>query len=115
MRTVTESVKLIEQGGKHWLLIQARELYVELRVEDDLAQATSQLRATLESTGNGILVIDWQGRIANMNRLFSAMWQLPEELLLRQDEEAIFKFVYDLVVDAAIVGQRFREIVESNE
>ena len=115
MRTLTKSVKLIEQDGRHWLLIQAREVHVEVRVEDDLAQATSQLRATLESTGNGILVIDWQGRIANMNRLFSAMWQLPEALLLSHDEEAIFNWIFDLVVDAGIVGQRFREVVESND
>ena len=115
MHTVTKSVRPIEQEGKRWLLIQARELPVELHVEDDLAQATSQLRATLESTGNGILVIDWQGRIANMNRLFSTMWRLPEELLLSHDEEAIFCCIFDLVVDSAIVGQRFREVVESNE
>ena len=114
MRTMTKSVRLIEQDGKRWLLIQAREPHVELRTEDDLAQATSQLRATLESTGNGILVVDWQGRIANMNRLFSAMWTLPEELLLRQDEAAIFGYISDLVIDAEILVQRFREVVESN-
>ena len=114
MRTLTKSVRLIEQNDKRWLLIQARELHVEPRAEDDLAQATSQLRATLESTGNGILVIDWQGRIANMNRLFSSMWTLPEELLLRQDEAAIFDYISSLVVDAGILVQRFREVVESN-
>ena len=59
MRTATKSIRKIEQDGKPWLLIQAREVRDELRIEDDLAQTTSQLRATLESTGNGILVIDW--------------------------------------------------------
>jgi len=114
MRTMTKSVRLVAQDGKHWLLIQARELHIELRTEDDLAQATSQLRATLESTGNGILVIDWQGRIVNMNRLFSSMWQLPEALLLSQNDEAIFNCISDLVVDPGILMQRFREVVESN-
>ncbi len=115
MRTVTKSVKVLEQEGRHWLLIQAREARDELGIEDDLAHTTSQLRATLESTGNGILVIDWQGRIASMNRLFSAMWQLPEELLLMQVDSAILDFVSDRVVDPGIIHQRLREIVESNE
>ena len=46
-------------------MVQAREIVDELRIEDTLARTTSQLRATLESTGNGILVIDWQGNIAS--------------------------------------------------
>ena len=114
MRTVTKSVKRIVQDDRHWLLIQAHDQPLELRIEDDLALATSQLRATLESTGNGILVIDWQGHIANINRLFSTLWQLPESLLLNHDEEGIFRCMLDAVVDPTIVSQRFREVVESN-
>ncbi|MEI7429850.1 MAG: response regulator, partial [Betaproteobacteria bacterium] len=94
---------------------QAVENRDEHRIEDDLANTTSQLRATLESTGNGILVVDWQGRIASMNRLFSTMWQLPEDLLLRQDDEAILDFISACVSNADVVLQRLREIVEGKE
>lgn len=69
MRTTSKSVKMmINNGTQRLLLIQAREIY-----EENIAQATSQLRATLESTNNGTLVIDCQGDIANMNRRFSGM------------------------------------------
>ena len=78
MRPAAKTVRLVEQDGRRWLMVQAREISDELRIEDTLARTTSQLRATLESTGNGILVIDWQGKIASMNRLFSTMWQVPE-------------------------------------
>ena len=115
MRTATKSIKTLEKDGKRWLLVQARDVRNELSIEDDLAHTTSQLRATLESTGNGILVIDWQGRIASMNRLFSSMWQIPEELLLRQEDRAILEFISGLVADGDVLEQRLREIVESNE
>lgn len=115
MRQATKSVRVIEQGDQRWLLIQAREVYDDHSIEDDLARTTSQLRATLESTGNGILVIDWQGRIASMNRLFSAMWQLGEDLLLRRDDAAIIDFISSSVVDEDLIRRRLREIVESNE
>ena len=115
MRTATKSIKKVEQDGKPWLLIQAREIQEDLRIEDDLAQKTSQLRATLESTGNGILVIDWQGRVASMNRLFSTMWRLPEELLLRHDDEAILDYVSAQVVVSERFRSRLREIVEEHE
>ena len=115
MRSVTKSIKKVEQDGKSWLLIQAREIQENLRIEDDLAQKTSQLRATLESTGNGILVVDWQGRVASMNHLLSTMWRLPEELLLRHDDEAILDYVSAQVVDSEHFRRRLREIVEEHE
>ncbi len=115
MRTATKSIRKIEQDGKPWLLIQAREVRDELRIEDDLAQTTSQLRATLESTGNGILVIDWQGRVASMNRLLSKMWKLPEDLLLAQDDQAILDCIGAQVVDGEAFRARLREIVEEHE
>jgi PAS domain S-box-containing protein len=115
MRSATKSVRVIENEGQRWLLIQARELHDDHRIEEDLARTTSQLRATLESTGNGILVIDWQGRIASMNRLFSSMWQLGEDLLLRRDDAAIIDFISSRVVDEDLIRRRLREIMESKE
>jgi two-component system sensor histidine kinase/response regulator len=115
MRTVSKSIKALEQNGNRWLLIQARELRAELGIEDALTQATSQLRATLESTGNGILVIDWQGHVTSMNRLFSTMWQMPEDLLLAQDDAAILEYMIAQVEDKAACQSRLREVVDAHE
>ena len=115
MRSATKTVRVVEREDEKWLLIQAREKSDAPSIEDDLAHTTSQLRATLESTGNGILVVDWQGHVSSMNRRFSSMWKIPEELLLQQDDEAILAFVADQVNDAEICRQRMCEIVEANE
>ena len=115
MRPAAKTVRLVEQDGRRWLMVQAREISDELRIEDTLARTTSQLRATLESTGNGILLIDWQGKIASMNRLFSTMWQVPEALLLSQQDEAIFDFVATSVAESDLVRARLREIVDGTE
>lgn len=115
MRAASKSVRMVERDGRCWALVQAKEFQEEHRIEDDLARTTSQLRATLESTGNGILVIDWQGRIASMNRLFAAMWQLPEDLLLQQDDAAIVEFVLSSVTDQESIHRRLHEIVEDKQ
>jgi two-component system sensor histidine kinase/response regulator len=115
LHPATKSVRVIERAGQRWLLIQARENIEEHRIGEDLARTTSQLRATLESTGNGILVIDWQGRITSMNRLFSSMWQLPEAMLQRQDDVAVLDYIARCVSESEIVLQRLREVVESKE
>lgn len=113
--TVIKSVRVVEHQGSPLLLVQARDVQNERQVEEALEQTLSQLRATLESTGNGILVIDWQGRIASMNRLFSAMWHIPEDLLLDRKDAAIFELMTAQIVETDAIQLRLQATVDSNE
>lgn len=112
---VMKSVRLVHHERGLLLFVEARDIQHERRIADDLEQAMSQLRATLESTGNGILVIDWLGRIANMNRIFSKMWGIPDELLSNQNDAAVVDFVIEHVVDTEACRKRLQEIVDSHE
>jgi PAS domain S-box-containing protein len=112
---VRKSVRVLHHEDKTLLLIQARDVRDERKAEEDLAQTLSQLRATLESTGNGILVIDWQGRIVNMNRVFSSMWKLPDDLLLAGNDAAILDFIAGRVVDGETCRRRLGEIIDSKQ
>ena len=115
MLNVTKSVRVLDHDGAPLLLVLARDIENERQVEDALEQTLSQLRATLESTGNGILVIDWQSRIASMNRLFSSMWAIPEELLLSRNDAAILEFMAGQVDDADACRARLQAIVDGGE
>jgi signal transduction histidine kinase/ActR/RegA family two-component response regulator len=64
-------------------------------VANELTNMTSRLRATLEATDNGILLIDGEGAILNMNRRFSSLWNIPEELLLNRDDKGVFAHLHD--------------------
>src|SRR5262249_11140118 len=71
-----------------------RILVAEIRereqTERALRKSQSLLQATLESTADGILVVDREGKIASHNRRFVEMWNLPEDVLKRgSDEEAL--------------------------
>ena len=113
--TVIKSVRVVEHHGSPLLLVQARDVQNERQVEAALEQTLSQLRATLESTGNGILVIDWQGRIASMNRLFSAMWHIPEDLLLDRKDAAIIELITAQVMETDALELRLQATVDSSE
>jgi PAS domain S-box-containing protein len=112
---VRKSVRLLKHEDKVLLLVQARNMRDERHAEQDLAETLSQLRATLESTGNGILVIDWQGHIANMNHLFSKLWNIPDALLQRHDDEAILDFVASRTTNPELCQRRLREILDDQQ
>ena len=60
------------------------------RAESASAESASLLRATLEATTDGILVVDDRGRIVDYNQRFAQMWRIPADVLdARDDDRAI--------------------------
>jgi len=109
---VTKSVQLLRQGSQTHYLVQASADEGRQQAQDVLAQTLSRLRATLESTGNGILVLDWDGHIGSMNQRFGQMWNLPEALLSEQDDEAIIAFLAQSVLESERLVQRFSAMAD---
>ena len=54
-----------------------RDLRQQRQTEEQLENRMSELRATLESTGDGILVIDMAGAVRHYNRRFVELWNVP--------------------------------------
>jgi len=54
-----------------------------------LKKTLSLLNATLESTADGIYVVDQQGRITGYNQNFMNMWNIPPALLESGENEAV--------------------------
>ena len=74
---------------------QSEQQATQQRLEHLLAE----LRATLESTADGILVCDLDGRIRAFNRLFAQLWDLPNTLLTQQNDESIHRWLASRVTD----------------
>ena len=55
----------------------------------------SLLSATLDSTADGVLVVDADGTITQFSSRFAQMWRLPEEILTSRDDGAAIEFVLD--------------------
>jgi sensor histidine kinase regulating citrate/malate metabolism len=62
------------------------ESNIRLRTSE-LANSLSLTRATLESTADGILVVDGHGKVTSLNEKFLHMWQIPPELADASDEQ----------------------------
>lgn len=70
--------------------IRARVIAEEKAANDELDRTTSLLRATLESTADGILVTDLDGHIINFNRRFASLWSLPDALISKGSDTLIY-------------------------
>lgn len=68
-------------------------------IEAELANMGSRLRATLEATADGILLVDHEDGIVNMNQRFSSMWNLPQELLTNRDDAGVMQHIRALRID----------------
>ena len=101
------------ETGRAVYVVGIRDLRQQRRTEDELESLVAELRATLESTADGILVTDRSGDIRNYNRHFAAMWDVPEELLLNPNDRALHGHLASRVLDAAAYETRLRAIAES--
>ena len=77
---------------------------------DPLAASLSMLAATLESTADGILVVDLAGRIVGRNTKFGQMWGMPPEVLDRQDVTPLLDHAAGQTADPASFRARIAEL-----
>ena len=69
---------------------------LDLRVRDRTAEQerkSSVLRATLDLTADGILLVDHEGKITLYNRKFVEMWRIPESVMAAGDDDQALAFV----------------------
>ncbi|MBK7422430.1 MAG: EAL domain-containing protein [Propionivibrio sp.] len=83
------------------------------RVEQELENLLAELRATLESTADGILVTDTDGNVRGYNQRFAELWDIPQELMTRRDDAATHLWMTRNVLNSAEYASRIRAIANS--
>lgn len=76
-----------------------RDISEQKKIEIKTQQTLSLLSATLEACADGILVVDFNGKIASSNQKFIDLWNIPKELLLLNDDKKLLDFVSNQLID----------------
>ncbi len=88
--TVLFSSSLISIGGQPYSLNLLQDITARKESERARDHLLALTQATLESTADGILVVDTTGRSQTFNRAFAAMWRVSAEVVtLSADDPAL--------------------------
>ncbi len=92
---------LLDDPTVEGIVATGHDISDRVAAEDELRSANSILAATLESTADGILVVDAAGHIASFNGRFAEMWRIPLDQVRPGDDCAVLSGVLDQLVDPA--------------
>jgi signal transduction histidine kinase len=93
--------------------LQAANESLERRVEErthELENSLSLVHATVESTADGILVVDRHGKVATYNKKFVTMWRIPEAVIASGDDDGLLAAVLDQLDDPEEFLGKVREL-----
>lgn len=73
--------RVVLEGHSSLYLVALRDMRAEVAVSEELEVRMAEIRATLESSPDGILVLDLQGKVRHVNHTFMQLWSLDESVL----------------------------------
>jgi diguanylate cyclase (GGDEF)-like protein/PAS domain S-box-containing protein len=108
---VERSIRALDDS-RH-VLVTLRDRSAEQRHADEHEAALAELRATLESTADGILVTDLAGRIRSFNRRFTQIWGMPDALLELRDDAKVYDWMRRSVAEPEVYQRRLAAIQDA--
>ncbi len=90
-------------------------LHESQRAKDELDRAVSLLSATLESTADGILVVDRKGKIVQMNQRFVELWRIPDVVVESRDDDRALEYVHEQLANPTEFLHKVRELYDQPE
>jgi len=93
--STTVSVIRNNNGEVQYFMAMVEDVTLRKQTEIELEKSFSLLKATLESTADGILVVDSREKIVQYNQKFTEMWKIPPEILASGDDISVLEYVMD--------------------
>jgi two-component system CheB/CheR fusion protein len=119
-------------GSIHWLAAKGRGYYdatgkgIRLEgivlditerknAEEELKSSLSLLSTSLESTADGILIVDRKGKLTRWNQKFIDMWKIPEEVISSRDDEKTINYILAQLAAPEQFVAKVRKLYEQPE
>jgi len=91
--------KYVNINGNESFIVAIRDISFQKKIEQELKESEQVLRAILESTADGILVVDKEGKVIHTNNKFISLWRIPRDLIKERDDKKLLDYVLDQLKD----------------
>ena len=102
-------------NGQPAIIGVSRDITEQMRQQKALRRGETILRATLDSTADGILVVGGGGSVLNTNRRFGELWRIPNELLATGQDKRLLEYVLNQVSDPESFMGDVRRLYQTGE
>jgi PAS domain S-box-containing protein len=92
-----------------------RNITERKRSEEKLKHTLSLLETTIDSTADGILVVDRQGTMVRYNQKFAVMWNIPRHVLESRDDNQALSSILEQLKDPKGFMNRVMELYNHPE
>ena len=84
-----------DNGNITGVIVIGCDITEQKQAEEKIRESEELLRATIESTADGILVVNEKGQVISTNERFVQLWRIPEELIKKREDNTLLDFVLD--------------------
>ncbi len=89
----------IELGGREILFFVGRDITERKRAEQSLKESEIKLNVILQSTADGILAIDANGKVIKTNERFAQLWRISQSIIDSGDDNTLLDSILGQLID----------------
>ncbi|MEW5923973.1 MAG: response regulator [Candidatus Zixiibacteriota bacterium] len=109
-------VFLVDEHNKAYRMLGTMKDVTERRTaEEALKDRENLLKSTLESTADGILVVDNNGRATHWNARFQDLWNIPSGILESRDDEKMLDYVLSQLMDPEAFLEKVKALYQCSD
>jgi diguanylate cyclase (GGDEF)-like protein/PAS domain S-box-containing protein len=90
---------LMSEPAVRAIVANYRDITERKQADEKLKKSLSLLHGTLESTADGILVVNMEGRIETFNQKFVELWSIPSSVMASGDDSQAIAFILEQLKD----------------